>query len=159
MHLIHHAIAQPHSRLPRIALKVPRQTLAKRRWRSRAQDGADFGFELDSPLKHGEVVFQNSKSAYVIEQEPEQVLLIRFGNCAEAASVAWQIGNLHFPVAVEEGGLLVEDDIAIRQMLERQQISFTAVDDVFQPLRAAGAHHHHDQGGGHAEIGHNAHVH
>ena len=143
MQLIRQPSEHTKHNVPEIAVKVSRQMLAKRRWRARAQDGTGFGFELDAPLKHAERIFQNSKAAYVIEQEPERVLLVRFGTCKEAATLGWQIGNLHFPIAVMDGGLLVEDDLAIRQMLERQQIPFTEVEEVFQPLRAAGAHQHH----------------
>ena len=145
MHTIRHAIEQRFLQLPKIPVIVSRHVLGKRRWRARAEDGTDFGFDLEAPLKHGQAIFRNSRAAYVIEQEAEPVLLIRFGSCKEAATIAWQIGNLHFPAAIEEGGLLVEDDIAIRQMLDRQQINFTPVEDIFQPVYAAGAqHHHHD---------------
>jgi urease accessory protein len=157
MQLIRQSIDHAHHHVPEIALKVSRQMLAKRRWRARAQDGTDFGFELDAPLKHADLIFQNSKAAYVIDQEPERVLLVRFGTCKEAATVAWQIGNLHFPIAVMDGGLLVEDDLAIRQMLERQQIPFTEVQEVFQPLRAARSHQHHAHP--HAESEHLTHAH
>src|SRR5436190_22764890 len=117
MQLIRHSISPTNHDVPETSVKVSRQMLAKRRWRARAQDGTDFGFELDAPLKHAECIFQNSKAVYVIEQEAERVLLVRFGTCKEAAMLAWQIGNLHFPIAVMDGGLLVEDDLAIRQML------------------------------------------
>jgi urease accessory protein len=157
MQLIRQSIERTNHHAPQVAVKVSRQMLAKRRWRARAQDGMDFGFELDAPLKHAECIFQNSKAAYVIEQDPERVLLVRFGTCKEAAMLAWQIGNLHFPIAVMDGGLLVEDDVAIRQMLERQQIPFTEVEEVFRPLRAAGAHQHHAHS--HGENEHLTHAH
>ena len=34
-----------------IPLTVERRVLAKRRWRGKAEDGTDFGFDLDVPLK------------------------------------------------------------------------------------------------------------
>jgi urease accessory protein len=160
MRLIRHALEHSNPKLPTVAVCVFRQTLAKRRWRARAEDGVDFGFELATPLKHGARIFQTDSTSYVIEQKPEPLLLIRFGACKESAAIAWQIGNLHFPIAVEEGGLLVEDDLAVRQMLERERISFTAVEGVFQPLCAAGAHHHHhEHAHSDSESAHHAHAH
>ena len=158
MHTVHHAIEQRFLQLPTISVVVSRHVLCKRRWRAQARDGTDFGFDLESPLKHGETIFRTAKTAYVIEQEPEPLLLLRFGSCREAATIAWQIGNLHFPAAIEEGGLLVEDDIAIRQMLDRQQISYTAVEEIFQPLSAAPAHRHQHQDSHDSEEDH-AHTH
>jgi urease accessory protein UreE len=57
--------------------------------------------------------------------------------------VAWQVGNLHFPIALRAGTILVEDDAAVRQMFERERIHFQSVREVFQPLGGAAGHHHH----------------
>lgn len=149
MHSVRARIDNPNLQLPKIFLSVPRHTLAKRRWRAKAEDGTDFGFDLESPLKHGDTVFQTAKCVYVIYQEPEKVLSISFQTPPEAARLAWQVGNLHFPVAVQEDGLLVEDDLAVRQMLDREHIDYTETEAVFQPLSGVAAHHHHSHSASH----------
>jgi len=69
-------IETPEIALPRVAVRVDRLKLAKRLWRGVADDGEEFGFELEKPLQPGDVVFQNEKACYVIGQEPELVLEI-----------------------------------------------------------------------------------
>jgi len=128
-----------------ISLTVERRVLAKRRWRGRAQDGADFGFDLISPLRHGICFHAEEDKNYVIDQKPEVVFRVPFPNQKEAAHRAWQVGNLHFPAQFLESYLLVEGDLAVRLMLERNQIPFEEGMEVFQPVLAATGQHH---GGG-----------
>ena len=128
-----------------ISLTVERRVLAKRRWRGQAQDGADFGFDLISPLRHGICFHAEEDKNYVIDQKPEVVFRIPYPDQQEAAHRAWQVGNLHFPAQFLESYLLVEGDLAVRLMLERNQIPFEEGMEVFQPVLAATSHHH---GGG-----------
>ena len=128
-----------------ISLIVERRVLAKRRWRGQAQDGANFGFDLMSPLRHGICFHAEEDKNYVIDQKPEVVFRVPFPDQKEAAHRAWQVGNLHFPAQFLESYLLVEGDLAVRLMLERNQIPFEEGIEVFQPVLAATSHHH---GGG-----------
>lgn len=125
-----------------ISLTVERRVLAKRRWRGRAQDGADFGFDLISPLRHGICFHAEQDKNYVIDQKPEVVFRVPYPNQKEAAYRAWQVGNLHFPAHFTESYLLVEGDLAVRLMLERNQIPFEEGIEIFQPVLAATGHHH-----------------
>jgi urease accessory protein len=142
MDLIREPIAFVHSNLTRVELVVDRHTLAKRRWRGTAADGREFGFDLQRPLQHGESFFQTDSSHYAVAQEPEPLLAISLLDPEQAARVAWQIGNLHFPLALRHDLILVEEDVALRQMFEREQIVFRSVREIFQPLIAAAGHHH-----------------
>ena len=125
-----------------ISLTVERRVLAKRRWRGQAQDGVDFGFDLISPLRHGICFHAEEDKNYVIDQKPEVVFRVPFPDQKEAAHRAWQVGNLHFPAQFLESYLLVEGDLAVRLMLERNQIPFEEGMEVFQPVLAATGHHH-----------------
>jgi urease accessory protein len=125
-----------------VVLKADRFTLAKRRWRGLAEDGADFGFDLEHPLKHGNIFFHGDDSDYRIEQTPEQVLRIPILSGTQSARIAWQIGNLHFPIAISDHYILAEDDLAVRQMLTREKILFTETTELFQPLLAVTGHGH-----------------
>ena len=130
-------------RMSDLAVRVDRRTLAKTRWRAQAEDGTEFGFDLARPLRHGAAVFQNGQARYVIEQRPEPLLCVAVADPAEAARLGWMIGNLHFPAQVRAGGIYVEADPAVRQMLQREEIAYEETEGVFQPLHAGGAHHHH----------------
>jgi urease accessory protein len=125
-----------------VLLKVERRVLAKRRWRGRAEDGVDFGFDLSSPLKHGDCFHFFGEKRYLIDQLPEAVFKVTYPDSREAAHRAWQVGNLHFPAQFTEGYLLVENDLAIHQMLTRNEIAFEEAEEVFQPVVAAAGHHH-----------------
>lgn len=130
------------ARLPFVTLSADRWTLAKRRWRGRATDGREFGFDLEQPLRHGDVFFRTDTHGYSIDQVPEPVLRLDLGSPDAAARLAWQVGNLHFPVMLHLGCLLVEDDPALRHLFERNQTPFTAMTAIFEPLAGAPGHHH-----------------
>ncbi len=142
-HPDHHDHAEERHALPPVAVRADRRTLAKTRWRAQAEDGTEFGFDLARPLRHGVAVFENERACYVIEQRPEPLLRVAVADPTEAARLGWMIGNLHFPAQVRDGGIYVEADPAVRQMLEREEITFEETEGVFQPLHAGGAHHHH----------------
>jgi urease accessory protein len=128
-----------------VSLTVERRVLAKRRWRGQAEDGTDFGFDLAVPLRNGICFHAEGEKNYVIDQKPEVVFRVPFPDQKEAAHRAWQVGNLHFPAQFLESYLLVEGDLAVRLMLERNQIPFEEGMEVFQPVLSATGHHH---GGG-----------
>ena len=88
--IVHGPITAPHSALSSVALRVDRITLAKRLWRGTAEDGAEFGFELDTPLKHGDVVHETSVARYVITQQEEPVIEIPLDmQPSAAAGIGW----------------------------------------------------------------------
>jgi urease accessory protein len=128
-----------------VVLTVERATLGKRRWRGVARDGREFGFDLDRAMTHGTVFHRELGTCYVIEQAPEPVLEIELGrDPGRAATVGWQIGNLHFPIEIAENAIRCPDDPAIRQLLHREEIAWRTVVTVFRPLSSGGhAHHHH----------------
>jgi len=131
-----------------IPIRALRETLAKRRWRAVAEDGQEFGFDLDHILNHGHFVSTEGSKYYAIEQEPELVLEVALGtDISMAARRAWLMGNLHFPVQITTDVIRVADDSAVRQMLEREHIEYVATTAVFCPITGAGHghhHHHHD---------------
>jgi len=55
-------------------LKVDRLRLAKRRWRGFAEDGEEFGFDLEYPLRDGTFFFHSETRSYAIEQQTEPVI-------------------------------------------------------------------------------------
>lgn len=107
LRLIHALTASPDTSLPAIALRVERLTLAKRLWRSTAEDGSEFGFELEAPLRHGDTFFQSADTRYTIHQQPEPVVEIALDIAPSAAAgIGWAIGNLHLELSAEPTRLL-----------------------------------------------------
>jgi urease accessory protein len=127
-----------------VILIADRAALTKRRWRGVAQDAREFGFDLDHALADGSAFFREAGKCYVISQAAEPVLEIEPGpERARAAVLAWQIGNLHFPIEVTESVMRTIDDPAIRQMLQREKVAWRPVTEVFRPVAVAGHAHHH----------------
>ncbi len=141
MLIIHAAVDPAPSDLPSVRVPADRITLAKRRWRGVAEDGTEFGFDLEKPLADGAPVFATDEALYVIAQKYEPILEVALGTDAPtAARLGWLIGNLHFPLEVVGSVVRVADDSALRQLFAREGIAFTACARVFHPL--AGGHHH-----------------
>jgi urease accessory protein len=136
MQLISVPLAAPDSSLPEIALRADRQTLAKRLWRGLAEDQTEFGFELDKPLRDGDAFWQAPTARYVVRQHPEPVVEISLEVAPSAAAgIGWAIGNLHLELAAEATRLLAPDEPAVRQLLDRLKVPFTATTAVFRPGR------------------------
>lgn len=141
MELIHAPLDACVPGLTPLRIPVERQTLAKRRWRGVAEDGAEFGFDLDAPLADGAPVFAKGESLYIVAQKYEPVLEVALGtDSPTAARLGWLIGNLHFQMEIIGEVVRVADDPALRQLFAREGLAFTGRKRVFHPL--AGGHHH-----------------
>jgi urease accessory protein len=139
MHLVHQPMTACVSSLPEVAIRVDRRRLARRLWRAAADDGEEFGFELESPLRHGDVVWAGGGRSYVVRQAPEPVLAIPLEVApAAAAVIGWAVGNLHCAIEAQAERLLVPDDPGIRRSLDRLGVHYRPSTDVFQPHRFTG---------------------
>lgn len=138
MHLIRSAVSAPDLSLPAVALRVERLTLAKRLWRGTADDGTEFGFELEAALKPGDTFHETETTRYVIDQRAEPVVEISLEVAPSAAAgIGWAIGNLHLELAAEPSRLLAPDEPAVRQLLDRLKVPFRATSAIFRPGRFA----------------------
>ena len=136
LNLVNQPIAAPNLALPPVLIQVDRLKLAKRLWRGVADDGMEFGFELEIPLKPEQTVFETSEARYVIGQMPEDLLEISLDVPASAAAgIGWAVGNLHLDLSSEPSRLLTPDDRAARQLLDRIGIPYRPTRAVFRPGR------------------------
>lgn len=140
LRLVHSAVspAEIEPALPEIAIRVDRITLAKRIWRRVAEDGAEFGFELETRLKDGDLAAQTEGARYVVRQIPEAVLEVSLDVAPSAAAgIGWAVGNLHLELQAEPTRLLALDEPAVRQLLERLKVPYARTTAVFRPGRFA----------------------
>jgi urease accessory protein len=151
LHLIQGPVGEINLGLPEIALRAERLTLAKRLWRGTAEDGTEFGFELNQPLQPGDVFWQTAAARYVIRQQPEPVLEISLEIAPSAAAgIGWAVGNLHLELQAEPTRLLAPDEPAVRQLLDRLKVPFKSTTAIFRPGRfARGNQPTHDLGPSH----------
>lgn len=118
-----------------VLLVAERRQFLKRRWRGVAQDGTEFGFDLESRLHDGGVIFQTGEKDYVVRQEHEMVYVVRPATVDEGALLGWKIGNLHMPVEITGGEIRAMHDPAVRQLLERDGWIYEERTLLFNPLR------------------------
>lgn len=138
MNLVRAPLAAWDAALPEVAVRVDRQKLARRLWRGVADDGTDFGFEVETPLRHGDVVWATAAARYVIRQAAEPLLEIALGDSPDqAAVIGWAVGNMHFVIEARPGRILAPDDTGLRSALDRVAIPYRVTTGVFQPHRFA----------------------
>ncbi len=138
MFLIQRILAEA-SLLPpeqQVVLAAERRQFLKRRWRGIAEDGTEFGFDLQSRLTDGGVIFQKSDRDYIVRQLPEIVYQVSCKTPAQAALVGWKVGNLHLPAQIVENAILVLHDQAMTQLLEREVWDYSEPEVIFTPMKA-----------------------
>ncbi|MCW1883836.1 hypothetical protein OKA04_03795 [Luteolibacter flavescens] len=138
MQLVTRMLAPASSRPPeeQVVLAAERRQFLKRRWRGTAEDGTEFGFDLESRLTDGGVIHHHEGKDYVVRQLHEVVYDIPFESPAHAALVAWKTGNLHLPAQILPDRIRVLHDEAMAQLLDREGWAFTEPAVLFQPLKA-----------------------
>ena len=122
-------------------------TWEERRWtrkRVRTSGGRDVALALPtgSLLRPGAVVAVEEDWYLVIEGCPEPVLAVAPRDRAEAVRIAFDVGNRHFPLAIDGEGLLVPDDTAMEQLLTRLGARWERRQAVFEPEGSGGSSGH-----------------
>lgn len=119
-----------------IVLHAERRQFLKRRWRGTAEDGTEFGFDLDERLVDGCVIHHRDGADYIVRQTPEMVYRIPFQTPAQAALVAWKTGNLHMPAQICDDAILVLHDDAMRNLIKRESWEYSESEVLFNPMKA-----------------------
>jgi urease accessory protein len=137
MILIHRLVAAASARPPHqvVCLHAERTRFLKRRWRGTAEDGTEFGFDLSDRLHSGCVIHQEPDLDYVIQQIPELVIEIILTTSAQAALVAWKLGNLHYPVEITAASIRVLEDATTLALVVREGWQHSSATVIFKPLR------------------------
>lgn len=137
MQLIQRLLAES-SELPaerQVVLAAERRQFFKRRWRGIAQDGTEFGFDLENRLVDGGVIFHCDGIDYIVRQLAEKVYEVPLHSPAFAALVAWKVGNLHLPAQILDHAIRVLHDEAMTQLLEREGWPHTEPEVLFTPMK------------------------
>ena len=116
-----------------------RLTWEERRWtrkRVRTEAGRELALALPTGtrLRPGAVIAVGPDWYAAVEAREEPVIAIAPRDGAEAVRVAFDVGNRHFPLAVQGDRLLVPDDSAMEQLARRLDLAWTRCRAVFEPL-------------------------
>ena len=115
----------------------------ERRWTRRravTTGGREVALALPtgSVLKGGDVIVVEAAWYLAVEARPEPVLAVFPRDRAEAIRVAFDVGNRHFSLALDGDALLVPDDTAMEQLLERLGVPWERRVAVYDPIGGGG---------------------
>jgi urease accessory protein len=122
-------------------------TSEQRRWvrgRFTTTGGREIALALPTgtTLEPGATVWIEPDWYLAIEAAPESVLAILPADARAAVRIAFEVGNRHFPLAMDGDALLVPDDTAMVQLLDRIGVSWERRQSIFRPIGKAHSHDH-----------------
>jgi len=145
-------VTEPHLHVPPGVLAgKTRDTLCltweERRWtRKRVTTTAGRELALALPtgslLRAGDVIAVGEDWYLEVEGRPEPVIAIAPRGRDEAVRVAFDVGNRHFPLALDGERLLVPDDTAMEQLVTRLGVPWQRGAAVFDPIGKVAPHAH-----------------
>ena len=120
-------------------------TWEQRRWmrgRFTTERGREIGVALPTgtQIEPGQVLWIGPDWYLTMEAANEPLLAIHVADRQEAIRVAFEIGNLHFPLAIAGERLLVPDDSAMTQLLGRIGVRSEKCMAAFQPIAKGSPH-------------------
>src|SRR5262249_32923156 len=137
-------ITEPHRHVhPGMLAGKTRDTLRlaweERRWtrkRVATTGGRELALALPtgSVLRPGDVIAVESDWYLAVEARPEPVLAVRPRDRDQGIRIAFDIGNRHFPLALDGELLLTPDDPAMEQLLARLGVAWERKEAIFDPI-------------------------
>jgi urease accessory protein len=119
----------------------------QRRWmrgRFTTVQGRKIGVALPTgtTLSPGAILYIGADWYLKIEGAIEPVLEIFPSGYNEAVKIAFEIGNRHFPLALEESKILVPDDKVMVRLMERLGAPWQRRQAIFDPIGNTPLHQH-----------------
>jgi urease accessory protein len=122
-------------------------TWEQRRWmrgRFTTVLGRKIGIALPTGtiLAPGAILYVGADWYLKIEAAVESVLEIYPSDYNEAVKIAFEVGNRHFPLALEESKILVPDDKVMVRLMERLGAPWERRKAIFDPIGNTQLHQH-----------------
>ncbi len=122
-------------------------TWEQRRWmrgRFTTMGGRKIGIALPTgtTLTHGAILYVGADWYLKIEAATEPVLEIYPADYDAAVRIAFEVGNRHFPLALDGGKILVPDDTAMVRLMERLGAPWERRRAIFEPIGNTQLHQH-----------------
>lgn len=114
-------------------------TWEQRRWvrgKFRTTKGREIALALPTgtPLAPGAIILVEAEWYVRVEPVSEPLLAITPRDHAESIRLAFEIGNRHFPLALDGHAILVPDDPVMKQLFTRLGIPYESRNAVFSPI-------------------------
>jgi urease accessory protein UreE len=87
-----------------------------------------------TPLVPGTIILVEREWYLRVEAVREPLIAVKPANSRDAIRLAFEIGNRHFPLALEGETLLVPDDVAMAQLFDRLNVPWTRRQAIFSPI-------------------------
>lgn len=120
-------------------------TWEQRRWmrgRFVTEHGREIGVAMPTgiQIEPGRILWIGRDWYLTMAAASELLLAIRPANREDAIRIAFEIGNLHFPLALAGDDLLVPDDPAMNQLLSRLGAQWERCRGPFRPIGKGSPH-------------------
>lgn len=117
----------------------------QRRWmrgRFTTERGREIGVALPTgvQIEPGRIMWVEREWYLTMAAATEPLLTVRADNREEAIRIAFEVGNLHFPLALSGDHLLVPDDSAMIQLFDRIGARWKRCLAAFQPIGKGSPH-------------------
>ncbi len=115
--------------------RLPRQ-------RAKTMHGREVAIALPtgSVLLDGEIVYVGTGFVISVEAEKEDVLAAVLKDPAEAAGLAYELGNRHLPLSVGEEVLAAPYDRLVEELFRKSGMPYERRKEKFEPRRVAHGH-------------------
>jgi urease accessory protein len=122
-------------------------TWEQRRWvrgRFTTEKGRKIGLALPTgtTLSPDAILWVEQDWYLRVEAATESILEISPPDSAEAVKIAFEVGNRHFPLAIQENKLLVPDDKTMVRLMDRLGAPWERRQAVFNPIANTQGHQH-----------------
>jgi len=122
-------------------------TWEERRWmrgRFTTACGRKIGIALPTGTNPapGSILYVGADWYLRVEAAEEAILQISPIDTAAAVKIAFEVGNLHYPLAFDAGKILVPDDKAMLRLMERLGVRCEKRMAIFDPMGNAQQHQH-----------------
>lgn len=113
------------------------------RQRVRTSRGAELGISLPTgqAMHEGDVLYEDDERVVVVATVPEDVLVLYPESRVEMGRVAFQVGNRHAPVQVEEQRILTPYDHVLEEYFRNLDVRCERAKEPF--THDFGTYHHH----------------
>lgn len=118
---------------------------SKPRARRITSDGVEFATALPrgTVLREGDCLVLGAIQLVVrVVECPEQVLVIRPQNAAQAAEFGYHIGNSHSPMMIDAGAIICPELPGMTRLLTYHNIPFERAERPFTPVGPVSGHQH-----------------
>jgi urease accessory protein len=114
-------------------------TWEQRRWvrgKFTTTKGREIALALPTgtPLTPGAIILVEPEWYVRVEAVTESLITVKPSNYQHAIKLAFEIGNRHFPLALDGETILVPDDVAMTQLFDRLGVHWERRRTVFSPI-------------------------